>query len=183
MKVKLNSISRIPTDVEMQEAAVDRPAQMTAVTTRPTASPKDMTASSKRRLVVGKSDRPIQPMGGPIVTETVIGLDERTRIVSTTTAPWKYVCALDIDAPFGRFIGTGWVVAPQVLITAGHCVYDRNQMGGWAREILVSPGQDREIKPFGTRKVARFSTIDLWQQNQDPDFDIAALHLDEPLFG
>lgn len=183
MKVKLKSISRIPSDVEMQEAAVDRPTQMTAVTTRPTAVPKDMTASSKRRLVVGKSDRPIQPMSGPIVSESVIGLDERTRIVSTTTAPWKYVCALDIDAPLGRFIGTGWVVAPQMLITAGHCVFDRNQMGGWAREILVSPGQDREIKPFGTRKVVRFSTIDLWLQNQDPDFDIAALHLDEPLFG
>jgi glutamyl endopeptidase len=184
MAVKLKSISREPTAIEAESVEANRPSPVTAaVTTRKPHAPLDITTSSKRRLVVGKSDRPIQPSTGPIVTESLIGLDERTRIVSTTTAPWKFVCALDIDAPFGRFIGTGWVVAPRTLITAGHCVFDQNQMGGWAREIFVSPGQDREVKPFGTLKVVRFSTVDLWQQNQDPDFDMAALHLDQPLFG
>ncbi len=180
MGEKLKSISRSSSATESAVPSFER--IPSAVKTRAVNAPQDITASSRRRLVMGKGSLFSTQHGGPIGMESVLGLDERTRIVSTTTAPWKFVCALDIDAPLGRFIGTAWAVAPRTLITAGHCVFDATQMGGWAREIAVTPGQDREIKPFGTRKVVKFSTTELWHQNQDPDFDIAALHLDEPLF-
>jgi glutamyl endopeptidase len=186
MAVKLQSVSREPSKSRngTEAAAAYQPDTITKpVLTRKPQQPLDVTASSLRRLVVGKSDQSIQPAGRSLGAESVIGLDERTRIVSTTTAPWKFVCALAIDSPMGEFVGTGWVVAPRMLVTAGHCVFHQQQMGGWAREILVSPGQDREVKPFGTHKVVRFSTTDLWHRDQNPDFDMAALHLDEPLFG
>jgi V8-like Glu-specific endopeptidase len=91
------------------------------------------------------------------------------------------ICALRLHAPAGIFVGTGWFVGPKTLITAGHCVYDRNQMGGWAKEIEVSPGQDDGHTPFGTVTAKRFSTLDTWFNGQDPDFDIGAIHLDQPL--
>lgn len=184
MRIQLKSLTREPAamDLEAAVAPTDDPIRV-AVTTRPPSPMKDITDASRRRLVIGRSDRPLQPAAGMFVTETVLGLDERTRIVSTGSSPWKFICALDIDSPTGRFMGTGWVVGPRTLITAGHCVFDRNQMGGWAREIVVSPGQDRELRPFGSVTAARFSSLDRWIQDQDPDFDIAALHLDADLFG
>jgi V8-like Glu-specific endopeptidase len=92
------------------------------------------------------------------------------------------ICALEIDAPWGTFVGTGWFAGPRTLITAGHCVFDRKQMGGWAREIRVTPGRNRDARPFESKVATRFSSIDPWIERQDPDFDIAAIHLDEPFF-
>lgn len=181
MASMLKSVTHTPSPPVEAEAAAGGGAR--SVTTRPPKPLQDITTYSKRRLVFGKRDRSLADADGALSAEAVIGLDERTRIVATDTSPWKYICALDIDAPFGRFIGTAWVVAPRTLITAGHCVFDQVQMGGWAREIYVTPGRDREIMPFGTVRVSRFSTVDRWLEHQDKDFDMAALHLDAPLFG
>jgi glutamyl endopeptidase len=182
MVVKLRSILHEPTmAIPATEAASSRLDDQTsrAYTTRAPGPMLDISAGSRRRLVVGKVME-----GERLVARSVLGVtDERTRIVSTTTAPWKYICALEIVAPIGRFVGTAWVVAPRTLITAGHCVFDPIQMGGWASEVVVTPGQDRELRPFGSVRVARFSALDAWVERQEQDFDIAALHLDADLFG
>jgi glutamyl endopeptidase len=140
------------------------------------------TGTTRRRIVVGKSDRPLRPSDeGGLGLETVLGLDERSRILETEQAPWRMVCALEIEGPWGAFVGTGWFAGPRTLVTAGHCVYDRNQMGGWADKITVAPGRDGDEKPFGSFEADRFSTVDQWTQSQNPDFDIAAIHLARPL--
>ena len=54
-------------------------------------------------------------------------------------------------------------------------------MGGWAKSINVTPAQDYEVPPFGTLKPERFSTVDRWLEQRDPDFDPGAIHLDAPL--
>jgi glutamyl endopeptidase len=136
---------------------------------------------AKRRLVIGKSATPIAPPSDSGL-ESILFADERTRIVSTDQQPWKLICALEIDAPWGMFVGTGWFAGPRTLITAGHCVFDKKQMGGWAREITVTPGRDRELKPFNSFKATRFSSVDAWIERQDADFDIAAIHLDNDVF-
>jgi glutamyl endopeptidase len=157
-----------------------------AITTRKPVPMKDISKDSRRRLVAGKSGARGRLVARTVLpsTESVLGIaDERTRIDSTTTAPWKYICALEIDAPSGRFVGTAWVVAPRTLITAGHCVFDPTQMGGWARKVTVWPGRDGELRPFGPVTAARFSALDAWVERQEHDFDVAALHLDADLFG
>lgn len=131
-----------------------------------------------RLLVAGRID----PLPRRRYTaETVLGPDDRIRIVDTEIAPWRMICALRLRAPAGTFVGTGWFAGPKTLVTAGHCVYDRNQMGGWAESIEVSPGRDQDHLPYSTVKSTRFSTVDTWFSTQDPDFDIGAIHLDEPL--
>ncbi|CAO4147002.1 Extracellular metalloprotease [Methylorubrum aminovorans] len=176
--MRLQSISN-PRD---GEAALSKPAPIVErVTLAPAGAAEPLAEPVRRRVVVGKSARSILP---PPETglETVFNADERTRIVSTDLAPWKLICALEIDAPWGMFVGTGWFVGPRTLITAGHCVFDRKQMGGWAREITVTPGRDRDRKPFGSFKATRFSSVDPWIEKQDADFDVAAIHLDAAPF-
>ncbi|MCP1469030.1 V8-like Glu-specific endopeptidase [Sphingobium sp. OAS761] len=108
---------------------------------------------------------------------SIIGSDERTRIHATEEAPWRMICALEIASPWGDFIGTGWFAGPRTIITAGHCVFDRAQMGGWASTITVTPGRDGAEKPFGQMRATKFSSTDAWIERQDPDFDVAAIHL------
>lgn len=133
-----------------------------------------------KRLVVGTSDEALKPRGG-ITLESVIGLDERTRIVDTSLAPYRMICALEIQAPWGNFVGTGWLVGPRTVITAGHCVYEPSQMGGWADTIIVRPGADGDEEPFGALAATRFEATDRWIEKQEQDFDIGVIHLDKPV--
>jgi glutamyl endopeptidase len=56
--------------------------------------------------------------------EVIIGADNRVRVFATTSYPWRAVCSLKITAKDNsKWIGTGWLVGPRTVITAGHCVF------------------------------------------------------------
>jgi glutamyl endopeptidase len=114
--------------------------------------------------------------------ESVIGdTDDRTRILETVQSPWRQICALEIEGTNGAgFIGTAWFVGPRTLVTAGHCVHHPD-LGGWARQITVSPGRNGDTLPFDSVVSTRLSAIDAWTSSQDPDFDYGAIHLKDPL--
>lgn len=169
--MRLTSITRTEA-----EAAVPRPRVLTeerALPGAPSAIPS--TAGTARRLVAAPTRDTGRGAGfGP---RSVIGTDERARIHATEEAPWRLICALDITSPWGTFIGTGWFAGPRTIITAGHCVFDPHQMGGWASSITVVPARDGAAQPFGQVRATRFSSTDAWIERQEPDFDIAAIHL------
>lgn len=129
----------------------------------------------QKRIAVGKIN-PIVPGGAGLAS--VIGLDERTRIVTTELSPYALICALEISSPWGNFVGTGWFVGPRTLITAGHCVLHRSQMGGWATSIRIWPGADGDERPHPAIEAKRFSTTSAWDEGEDPDHDVGAIHLD-----
>ncbi|QAY79351.1 serine protease [Sphingosinicella sp. BN140058] len=144
----------------------------------PGAPQPDMPAP--KRLRIGPSDQPITG-DGPVKLESIIGLDERTQILDTQNWPWRMICALAIEGPWGNFVGTGWFVGPKTVITAGHCVYEPNAMGGWATKITLTPGASGSQEPFQSVVATRFETTDQWLNAQDPDFDMAVIHLDVAL--
>lgn len=137
--------------------------------------------SARHLLVNGKSG----PIRSPL--ESVIGIDERVRILDTDLAPWRMICALRMRGPSGAgAIGTGWFIGPKTLLTAGHCVYSTQFFGGWASTIEVIPGLngigDAELaRPYGSATSDKFSSVDRWIQHGDPDFDVGCIHLAEPL--
>ena len=56
--------------------------------------------------------------------EAIVDYDDRVRITQTTLVPWRRLCALRIHFPSGsQARGTGFLVGPRAVITAGHCVY------------------------------------------------------------
>lgn len=140
--------------------------------------PPNAVPAGKSPVVVGKLDGPI---GGDSGLLSVLGDDERSRILETERAPFRMIASLAISGPWGEFVGTGWFAGPRTVVTAGHCVYDKSQMGGWADQILVTPGRDGTDTPFGTTTARRFASVDRWVDDRDPDFDIGVIHLDEPL--
>ncbi len=137
---------------------------------------------SVRHLVVkGKSG----PISSPF--ETVIDADERVRILDTDLTPWRMICALRMRGPSGAgSIGTGWFIGPKTVLTAGHCVFSNLFFGGWASTIEVIPGLNgggdtSATRPYGSITSERFSSVDLWVEKEDADFDIGCIHLDQPI--
>lgn len=119
--------------------------------------------------------------------ETVIGVDERVRILDTELSPWRMICALRMRGPNGAgALGTGWFIGPKTVLTAGHCVFSKAFFGGWAAAIEVIPGLNGQgnaaaTMPYGSVSSSRLSSVDRWVNAEDPDFDIGCIHLDEPL--
>jgi V8-like Glu-specific endopeptidase len=122
------------------------------------------------------------PSNSPLPSRTIIDRDDRIRILDTHNAPWRMICSLSIQGPNGNFIGTGWFAGPKTIITAGHCIYETRQMGGWASQIRVFPGRDGDILPYQTVS-QRFEVPEEWVESggTNPDYDYGVIHLDEPL--
>jgi V8-like Glu-specific endopeptidase len=138
--------------------------------------------ASEQFLVKGTSERPLKrPRSSPL--ESILGdTDRRKQILETELTPWRMICALEIESASGAaFVGTGWFAGPRTVITAGHCVFDPVELGGWAKKITVVPGRNVDKKPFKSASSSVFSTTDRWQEAQEPDFDYGVIHLSSDL--
>ena len=85
----------------------------------------------------GSSDIVIRlpPHGGEVL---FVG-DGRTRVTNFLQYPWRCICSLLITTATGATrIGTGWLAAPRLVVTAGHCVHLTDE-GGWAVRVEVIP--------------------------------------------
>jgi glutamyl endopeptidase len=144
------------------------------------AEPAPVSRAERALIAVGKGERITRPAMGAL--ESIIGADDRQRILETDLAPWRMICALRMrGSSGGAAIGTGWLAGPRTVVTAGHCVHHQAFFGGWASIIEVSAGRNGAEFPFNTVKATRFSSIDRWVESADPDFDIGCIHLEEPL--
>lgn len=111
------------------------------------------------------------------VPEVIIGTDDRIRVGNTTVYPWRAICALAITAADGRrFIGTGWLISPRTVITAGHCVF-MHDAGGWVREITVIPGCNDGSEPYGRHVSRTFRSVTGWTSSKKREYDYAAIIL------
>lgn len=120
-------------------------------------------------------DQAIQLDG--VFQEVVIGPDNRVRVQNTTVFPWRAICGLRIQAANGQnFIGTGWLISPRTVITAGHCVF-LHDAGGWARSITVIPGLNGAARPFGTHTSSTLRSVTGWTQSRNRNFDYGAIIL------
>jgi V8-like Glu-specific endopeptidase len=117
-----------------------------------------------------------------VAMEVIIDRDDRIRIRNTTRNPWRRICALQIEFPNGVFRGTGFLVGPRSVATAGHCVYMHSQ-GGWARKITVIPGCDGSTKPYGQVESRSFRSVGGWVNQRKPEYDYGCIVLPSSGFG
>jgi V8-like Glu-specific endopeptidase len=84
--------------------------------------------------------------------------DERDPLALPTTFPWNTICTLrfdpEKDGTLGA-VGSGVLVTPYTVLTAGHCVYKRNQGEYNQSDIHVQPAAylagSFVAYPYGTR--------------------------------
>lgn len=118
----------------------------------------------------------------PYELKTVCGIDDRLETINTTQAPWRWICQLLMRFPNGSGGGTGWFIGPHTLMTAGHCVYDK-EAGGWATSIEVIPGLRGLTRPFGSQLAEDWVSVDGWTEAGDENFDYGAILLPNDSLG
>lgn len=115
--------------------------------------------------------------------ENVIGRDNLVAIADTTALPWRSVALLSITYEDGaRATGTGWFMGERALGTAGHNIFHREH--GHCTEILVSPGFDGSIAPFGSYRAVTTYCDRAWiEGSTDPALDYGVIQLADPTVG
>lgn len=148
------------------------------------ASAQPRTPGLQRLLVSGQHPGPkLAPDG--VTPQTMLGTEDRQRRTDTHQPPLRMICSIEVTssqhAP-PEAIGTGWLVGPRTVITAGH-VLRWQGAGREALRVRVIPGRDRDTMPFKAFDAHVFHYHPLWAGLEtDPrGADIAAIRLAEPI--
>jgi len=105
---------------------------------------------------------------------------ERVSNRSVRQAPHKSICSLILTTPNGKTgSGTGWLIGPNKVYTAGHCLYSHNRkIGiGWMKDIVVIPGRYGKNSPFGEYKPYETIVHPAWRSDRNNNYDMGAILL------
>jgi glutamyl endopeptidase len=119
------------------------------------------------------TDAPVAPArvpGQEVGIESVIGTDSRYQITGTTAYPYSAI--VHITSSIGGC--TGWLIGPNTVATAGHCVYGDS---GWATNVTVYPGRDGSYTPYGSCGYSTLYTVNGWVNDRNPEYDYGAIKL------
>lgn len=123
---------------------------------------------------------------GEPAPQTQASSDPLTRVSNTTVYPYRAITRLNITYLNGSSEHcTGFLYAPNIVATAGHCLYFPGV--GWAAKVQVVPGNNvdsagKQIMPFGScMGTTAFTTLG-WFNNGPTSFgrmyDYGAVKLD-----
>ncbi len=101
--------------------------------------------------------------------------DGPLRIEDTEEYPYSSVVNLlmEFDVGYAGCSGS-FVKNSQVVLTAGHCIYNA-EYGGFPESITVVPGKDGSSKPFGSKEAINWATNNSWINWEDPTNDWAVI--------
>ncbi|HEY0606315.1 MAG TPA: serine protease [Herpetosiphonaceae bacterium] len=119
------------------------------------------------------TDAPVAPAAVPgqeVGIESVIGTDSRYQIFGTTSYPYSAI--VHITSSIGGC--TGWLIGPNTVATAGHCVYGNS---GWATNVTVYPGRNGSSTPYGSCGYSTLYTVNGWVNSRSPEYDYGAIKL------
>ena len=113
--------------------------------------------------------------------ERVIGFDDRIQITNTSSFPFSAVVKLRIDfGSGGIFEGSGAMIGPNDVLTAGHNLWDPRF--GYARSVTVIPGLAGTSQPFGSATSTRIRVPDEYVSTSGSfDYDIGVINLSSNL--
>lgn len=112
--------------------------------------------------------------------ESIIGTDGRARVPDTTVFPYSAIVQLEVEFRFGTALCSGWMMGPDTVATAAHCLY-YSGLGGWAQAITAYPGRNGSVAPFGSVAAQTWSVRQKWINTQNPKHDYGVIRLAEPI--
>lgn len=118
----------------------------------------------------------------PPVIETVHGPDDRKQITDPSVYPWRAQCSLQMTGADGSgWIGSGTLIGPRTILTAGHCVFIKHSgvpgRDGWMKSIRVMPGRNGSSLPYGSQTTSSFRAVTGWTVDGSEEFDYGVILL------
>lgn len=113
---------------------------------------------------------------------SIIGPDDRQRIQDTTASVMgRSTVMLTYVNSSGqpRHYCSGFMYGPDLVVTAGHCVYDqdRDLWYNTAWNVVVWPGRNGSEKPYGSCRAQKGYVADNWMSGRE-DYDFGAFRID-----
>ncbi|KIN40054.1 MULTISPECIES: extracellular metalloprotease Mpr [Bacillus] len=138
-------------------------------------APYEGTGKTSKSLYGGQTE--LEKNIQTLQPSSIIGTDERTRISSTTSFPYRATVQLSIKYPntSSTYGCTGFLINPNTVVTAGHCVYSQDH--GWASTITAAPGRNGSSYPYGTYSGTMFYSVKGWTESKDTNYDYGAIKL------
>jgi V8-like Glu-specific endopeptidase len=115
--------------------------------------------------------------------------DGRTRVLNARLHPYAAVCHVQRDFGDGRLSGcSGFLVAPTIVLTAGHCVFSRPRHlltgRGSPRRIRITPGPNGGARPpFGSQWAVRWYAHRRFVNQRDVMYDVGIIVVPQPFSG
>ena len=101
--------------------------------------------------------------------------------ITSSSYPWSaQVQILYTDTQGVFHLGSGTIVDPYHVITAGHCVHE-GAGGTWMRSTIVVPAWDGDDDAYGQADWSNLTTFTGWTGSNDPDEDIALIRMNRPI--
>jgi glutamyl endopeptidase len=111
------------------------------------------------------------------IAETVIGSDARYRILPRKSGyPEQAIGLLTGDQGGNSFYCTGFLIGPNTVATAGHCVHQGNA-GVWSTNVRFYPARNGSSSPFGSCAAGTLFSVAGWVDEGNEDFDYGAVKL------
>lgn len=116
-------------------------------------------------------------------TFSIIGDDGREQIGETTNYPYSAIALIKIDWPglIPTSYGTAWIIADNIAVTAGHCLYDTEE-DVWAKSITLYAAKDGLgfwNNPYGTVKSKKLCIAQNYIDYETSDYDWGLIALKE----
>ncbi|MBV7391514.1 trypsin-like peptidase domain-containing protein [Enterococcus sp. ALS3] len=113
--------------------------------------------------------------------ESIIGSDDRAKVTNTKIFPYSATVFISATFPNNKtYIGSGNMLSPDSVLTAGHVIYSKED-GGWATNVVVVPGLDGNTAPFGSAIGTKLLSVSGWVNSSNSDYDIAMVRVNKPI--
>ncbi len=117
------------------------------------------------------------PAGAGPAKQKIFKPDDRFPVLDTAAWPWRVACRVYSIFPDDlAAVGSGILVGPRHVLTAGHVVYD-DLDGGRADFVEVAPGYEYGYAPYGYARAVDIKVFRGWEENEDFDYDLALITL------
>ncbi len=161
-----------------------------ASSTDPVAAPESGAAFDPGPLDAAVIDEPAPPVPqraiDPLQTvidepgpaESVIGPDGRTRLTDTTAYPSSAIGLLAFTQRGAAFQCSGFLIDPNTVLTAGHCVHEGGPTGVASQNVVFTPGRNGAVAPFGSCGAESVGASAGWLATADEEEDYGWVQLD-----
>jgi glutamyl endopeptidase len=116
------------------------------------------------------------PMSLPVGRETLLGDDIRSRFY-TTIYPHRAMGLISFSQAGANFRCTGWLISPNTVATAGHCVHTGGPNGSWSTNVVFYPGRDGVTSPYGSCTATTLFSVTGWTNSSLETTDYGAIKL------